>query len=84
MKIKRIHGLNFLLDDFIEAIVEDREPLVNGTSALAPLELVNAMILSSVRGKTVDLPLDREEYDTLFAELCEGRAEIPKYRNGIF
>jgi hypothetical protein len=80
LRIERRHGLSVLMDSFVQAILEGGEPLVDGESAATTIELVNAIILSGMRNKSVDLPLDREEYDELFEELCSGRSRIPKHR----
>jgi predicted dehydrogenase len=69
-----------LIRDFIEAILSDKAPMVSGASALATIELINAIILAAIRGKVVKLPLDRDEYDALFTELSQGTAEIPRLR----
>jgi len=46
------------------------EPLVcDGRSAVAQVELANAIIYSARTGAPVDLPLDRAAYDTMLAEL---------------
>jgi len=58
-----------LVSDFARAIIEDRDPFAPGRQAVNSLELANAMILSSKRGKPVTLPIDRKEYDDLLAEL---------------
>lgn len=58
-----------LIRDFINAVIEDRQPAVPGEDGRRALELVNAIILSSVRGKRVSIPVDRDEYDELMAEL---------------
>jgi hypothetical protein len=42
---------------------------VTGGEGRNSLELANAIVLSSRRGKVVELPLDRAEYDELLAEL---------------
>ena len=57
------------IDDFARAIIEDREPAVTGEDALGAQELVAAITLSGCRGEQVRLPVDREEYDALLAEL---------------
>jgi predicted dehydrogenase len=46
------------------------EPLISpGSEALSSLELADAMLLSGHRGKPVDIPLDRGEYDAFIAEM---------------
>ena len=57
------------IDDFARALIEDREPAVNGEDALGAQELVAAITLSGCRGEQVSLPVDRAEYDALLAEL---------------
>lgn len=73
-------GLRAMLDDFADAILEDREPLVNGEDACGTVELLNAITLSALRGKTVSLPLDTKEFDTLFDELCSGKVGVLRTR----
>lgn len=63
-------GHKVCLCDFTRAILDDRDPLVPGADGVRSLELACAMTLSSHRGKWVDIPVDRAEYDALLAELC--------------
>jgi UDP-N-acetyl-2-amino-2-deoxyglucuronate dehydrogenase len=77
----RPHGLSLLMDSFLNAILHGGEPLVDGESSRQSLELANAMALSAIRRKTVDLPLDREEYDAVFEELSTGQARVPRSRS---
>ena len=71
-------GHEVLMDSFIDAILNGGEPLVNGEGALPAVELINAIVLSAMRKKTVDLPVDRGEYDELFEALSSGNAQIPR------
>jgi len=80
MRIEKRHGLSALMESFVQAILNGGEPIVDGESAATTLELVNGIILAAFREKTVSLPLDREEYDELFDELCCGKTKISKYR----
>ena len=57
------------IDDFARAIIEDREPAITGEDGLRSQEIVAAVTLSGHRGKAVDMPVDREEYDGLMGEL---------------
>jgi hypothetical protein len=43
--------------------------LAPGEEGIWCVELASAVILSSKRGKTVSLPVDRSEYDSLLKEL---------------
>ena len=79
-KEKRPHMVSILLHSFIQAILDGGDPLVTAESAHTTIEVINAMFLSAIRKKTVDLPLDREEYDRLFEELVNGKAQVPKLR----
>lgn len=69
---------NLLFDSFIRAVREGGEPLVSGESALPVIELMNGMVLSALRKKTIRLPVDREEYDAAFRELCGGVSFLSK------
>jgi predicted dehydrogenase len=73
-------GLRAMVDNFADAILHDREPLVTGEDACGTVELFNAITLAAVRGKTISFPLDAAEYDTLFAELCDGKAGVLRSR----
>jgi predicted dehydrogenase len=68
-----------LMDSFIDAILNGGEALVNGVSARPAVELINAIVLSAMRKKTVDLPVDREEYDELFEGLSSGSLQTPRF-----
>ena len=72
------HGL--LMENFIEAIVKDGEPLVSGESGRVAVELANGMLLSAFRKKTVALPLDPEEYDQVFNEVSRRNLSVPHFR----
>lgn len=72
-------GHDLLMTSFTDAILNGGEVLVNGESALTAVELINAIVLSAMRKKTVDLPVDREEYDELFEELSSGSLKIPRF-----
>ena len=72
-------GHDVLMDSFINAILNGGEPLVNGVSARPAVELINAIVLSAMRKKTVDVPVDREEYDELFEALSSGSLQTPRF-----
>ena len=76
---KVVDGTQVLMDSFVGSILEGGEPLINGESARQSLELINAILLSAARKKTVDLPIDPEEYDHLFEELCEQTTRIRRF-----
>jgi predicted dehydrogenase len=60
--------------NFVDAIQHGTPLVADGAQARMSLELANALILSSAKGKAVDLPVDRGEYKTLLADL---RAQPP-------
>lgn len=72
-------GHDVLMASFTDAILNRGEALVNGESALPAVELINAIVLSAMRRKTVDVPVDRGEYDELFKELSSGSLKIPRF-----
>ena len=45
-----------LIEDFLDALAEDRDPAIPGESALDAQDLIDAILLSSARGKAVRLP----------------------------
>ena len=57
------------IDDFARAIMEDREPAIMGEDGLRSQEIVAAVTLSGHRGRLVEMPVDREEYDGLMGDL---------------
>jgi predicted dehydrogenase len=69
-----------VFDSFVSAILDGGEPLVSGADALLTVELINAIIISAVRGATVDLPLDRDACDAVFDALSRGDLSIPRWR----
>jgi predicted dehydrogenase len=71
-------GFPTILDNFIESIYKNTDPIVNGESARSTVELINGIILSALRCKHVTFPVDRDEYDQLFEELTAGKVTIPR------
>jgi predicted dehydrogenase len=63
--------------DFYDAIVGLGIPRCDGASARLSLELANAMTLSSCTQQPVRLPLDRQAYSAMLAELRAGTRTIP-------
>lgn len=79
--VEEPHPISFMLTSFAEAISSGGAPLVTAESARITVELINAIILSAMRSKTVTLPIDRGEYDQLFEELSAGKTQVARYRN---
>lgn len=66
-------GHRFVIDDFAKAIRDpDHTPIAPAEEGLASLAIANASILSAIRKRPVELPLDVSEYDRLLAELRGG------------
>jgi predicted dehydrogenase len=80
INIARKHGLGVLMDNFIKVLLDGGDLLVDGQSAATSLELANAVVLSALRNKIINLPLNRDEYDELFDEMCSGKVKVLKYR----
>jgi predicted dehydrogenase len=68
------HGEQHLgiLRNFAAAILEGAPLVAPGEEGLASLELANAFLLSSWTGRTVDLPIDAREYESLLKEKIAG------------
>lgn len=80
VKWKEPIGQWSVLIDFADAIIRDREPLTAAENTLPALELANGIILSALRKKAVDFPIDRDEYDQLLHELMNGKVKVPQIR----
>jgi predicted dehydrogenase len=63
--------------DFYQAMVTGSGPRCDGASGRMSLELANAIILSACTQSTVRLPLDRQLYSALLADLRAGARAIP-------
>jgi len=74
-----LSGHTAVVYDFSQALLEGRPPLVTGREGRNSLELANAIVLSSKRGKAVELPLDRGEYDCLLGELQAEEVARPSF-----
>ncbi|MGC8977474.1 MAG: Gfo/Idh/MocA family protein [Candidatus Ratteibacteria bacterium] len=72
-----------LLEKFIKAIRGIDKPLVSGEEAIYSLEISNAFVLSSIKNKPVEIPVDREEYDEVLNKLVKGEIKILGIKKGI-
>ena len=64
-------------EDFAAAIRTGAAPRVPARDALWSLELANAIVLSSHAGHAVPLPVDRDAYASLLADLRSGKVATP-------
>lgn len=71
-----------LLASFVAAVLDGGEPITTGKSARWALELINAIVLSGIRKEVVSIPVDRQRYDDLMAELKDGRVNVPRVFQG--
>lgn len=60
-----------LHQNFIDAILDDTPLMSPGEEGLLSVELINAMIMSGIEDKPIELPMDRDAYETLLAKLIE-------------
>ncbi len=58
-----------MIKNFVAAIAGKKELLAAGKDGLNAVEFINACILSGQKKKTVDIPVDRQEYDELIEKL---------------
>lgn len=58
-----------LIQGWVDAILEQRPPIVGGEEGLASIELANVMLYSSLVNQTIELPLDGAAYETKLNEL---------------
>lgn len=58
-----------MLRDFLTSIVNGTLPVVSGAEADKSVELANAMLLSGLHRRIVELPIDAAEVDALLKEL---------------
>ena len=63
--------------DFAAAIRTGTIPRVPARDALWSLELANAIVLSTHTGRTVPLPVDRDAYAAVLADLRSGKVATP-------
>lgn len=63
------HPHRLIIQNFVNAILRDEPLIASGIEGAAGLELGNAMLLSGLRQRPVDVPLDADEFDALLAEL---------------
>ena len=63
--------------DFAAAIRAGAAPRIPAHEALWSLELANAIVLSTHAGGAVSLPVDRDAYSALLADLRSGKVTTP-------
>jgi predicted dehydrogenase len=69
---RRSEWLDCMIDahrDFANAVLDGRTPLVDGEEGTRAVELANAIYLSAIEERPVDLPLERGEYRPCYEQL---------------
>jgi predicted dehydrogenase len=64
--------------DFVAALRSGGQPRNHPVAALQAIAVANAIYLSAVRQRAVDVPIDPDEYQACYEELCEGRVSLRK------
>lgn len=65
----RESGHAAVIRNFARAILYDEPLITPGVEGLWTVEFINALILSGKKGKPVDIPVDREEYEAFIEEM---------------
>lgn len=60
-----------VLENFVQAVRNGTPLIAPGVEGIRSLELGNAMLLSALTRRTVELPLDGDEYESLLSGLIE-------------
>ncbi|HBE03712.1 MAG TPA: oxidoreductase [Spirochaetia bacterium] len=58
-----------VISAFTDAVLEGSPLIAHGSEGINSVAMANAMLLSSFKNKTVDLPLDGDEYEILLGKL---------------
>jgi predicted dehydrogenase len=61
-----------LLQDFVDAILTGKKLMAPAEEGIKSVMMANAMVYSSLKDKTVELPLDGAEYEKLLKKLIKG------------
>ncbi len=72
-------GHKIVFRDFFDAIMNNRpngSMIAPGDEGVHSLEWANAMLMSSVAGREIKLPLDRKKYDKLLDDLINGKKRL--------
>ena len=84
VKVRAVkHGHYQVIRNFARHILYRDKLLCSGQSGLASLELANAILLSSHRGRQVNLPTPRRAYDALLKDLRDNSTFRKKVVKGV-
>ncbi len=73
-------GAKEIWENFADAIEQGKPLLAPGAEGIHAVELANAMTLSHFTKRDVELPVDRQEYDALLAQLRNGQKSLKEQR----
>lgn len=57
--------------NFADAVLDDKPLIAPAEQGLDSVELANAMVMSGLEGRKIDLPMDRQAYEALLQRLIE-------------
>ncbi len=60
-----------IIEDFADAIIEDRQVMAPAPEGVNSLEIGNAMLLSAIKNKTIELPMDSNEFAVELQKLVD-------------
>lgn len=63
------HGHKYITQNVINAILGKEQLIAPGTEGIKSVQLANAMLLSGLKNKAVELPVSEEEFDALLEQL---------------
>lgn len=71
------YGHKVIIENFIKNILHGETLISPGEEGIYSLEVLNAILLSGIKGKAVKIPIDRSEFDELLTGLINGKYKIP-------
>ena len=72
-----------MLQDFLDAIQEGREPIAPAAEGINSVELANAMLLSAWTGASVKVPIDAVEYEAELGKKIAGSRARTGSKTGV-
>ena len=75
-----LEGRDRYYQDFLKAVNGELTFEGTGEECLPSIELVNAIFLSSMTGRRVTCPLDRDEVTAMFTDLASGKRTMKRIR----
>ena len=72
-------GNRIIFEELLDAIIHNRPNktlTAPGNDGIHSVEFANAMLMSSLTGKEVSLPINRKSYNALFNKFCNGKISL--------